>query len=249
MEKLPKKLSKEPLIDAVFEMRFSSEFPASDILPGFLFGKLDGNKKVETLPSSQFPKKLRDSDPSLQFAPLVRLEWDLYNINVSDRSIVIGCKLPYPGWIEFRKIILHIVKLIKEVSIFKSIDRYSLKYVDLLDGDEFGSNISILNSNVYIAGVQVENQVFSLRVDVPKDNFLNIINVASHALVILPDGSTKSGVIVDVDTIYETNGRLFDAFSCEDFEAKLEEIHISCKSMFFDCLKDSTVQSLGPIYE
>jgi hypothetical protein len=35
--KLPTKLKKEPLVDAVFELRFYSSAPASSIFPGFFF--------------------------------------------------------------------------------------------------------------------------------------------------------------------------------------------------------------------
>ena len=75
MQILPKKLKKEPLIDAVFEVRFTSAFPAGGVLPGLLFGNLDGDKKIEQLPLLQLPQVIRDADPNLRFAPLSRLDW------------------------------------------------------------------------------------------------------------------------------------------------------------------------------
>ncbi len=73
---LPKKLSAEPLIDAIFEMRFTSLFPAaSEIIPGYLFSKLIGDKSVTTLPTAQLPKVTRETNPNLLFAPVTQLDW------------------------------------------------------------------------------------------------------------------------------------------------------------------------------
>ncbi len=41
--KLPLKVRKEPLVEAVFEMRFDASLPASNILPGVIFGELEGS--------------------------------------------------------------------------------------------------------------------------------------------------------------------------------------------------------------
>ena len=59
---LPIKLLKEPLIDAVFELRFMSSISASNVLPGYLFSKLDGKKTIERLPAADFPRPMRDMD-------------------------------------------------------------------------------------------------------------------------------------------------------------------------------------------
>ena len=56
---LPKKLNKEPLVDAVFEIRFSSSMAASSVLPGFFFAKLEPKEwRVESLPVAEIPGQL-----------------------------------------------------------------------------------------------------------------------------------------------------------------------------------------------
>ena len=72
LTKLPLKLGKEPLIEALFEMRFKATAPVSNILPGLLFTKFKGEKKIEKLPAAQLPEELRKVDPSLHYAPLLR---------------------------------------------------------------------------------------------------------------------------------------------------------------------------------
>ncbi|MDD1616675.1 MAG: hypothetical protein CG439_1815, partial [Methylococcaceae bacterium NSP1-2] len=107
---LPKKLNKEPLLEALFELRFTCDFPASTILPGLLFSKLDGDKRIEQLHAAQIPLEIRNSDPNLQFSPVSRLVWENFHINIGDRNISISCQFPnYPGWFKFKEAIEKII--------------------------------------------------------------------------------------------------------------------------------------------
>ena len=115
LNQLPKKLNKEPLLDAVFEIRFSALIPASSILPGIFFDKLDGEKDVSQLHVGDLPKQIRDSDPNLRFAPVTRILWKDFILLIGDRIIAVGCKMPYVGWEKFSKIIIQIVKIVGEI--------------------------------------------------------------------------------------------------------------------------------------
>jgi len=223
--RLPIKLGQEPLIDALFEVRFSSSVAASSILPGFLYSKLDGITTIEELPSAQLPKALRDSDPSLQYAPVSRLDWGAFAISISDRSVVIGCKYPYPGWTSFKPAIIEVMTILSKIGIIQSVQRYSMKYVDLLPSSDLKQQISFINLKVTIAGHKLDKETFQIRIEVLRDGFINAIQVVTSATVVSPDGAMKSGVIVDVDTIDNLNGVAvpFKEF-LEDFSVKLEAI-------------------------
>src|SRR5690606_24858904 len=98
MQKLPKILEREPLVDAVFEVRLKEAPSLADILPGFLFHELSPKPVLQRLPAAEIPQPLRAHDPNLQFAPILRLEWDQYFIAIGERNFVVSCKLPYPKW-------------------------------------------------------------------------------------------------------------------------------------------------------
>ena len=71
--KLPKKLGKDPIIDVIFECRFDSRLPASNILPGIFYTKFsDEEKYLERLPQFEIPEFVRNNDPSMEYLPLVR---------------------------------------------------------------------------------------------------------------------------------------------------------------------------------
>jgi uncharacterized protein (TIGR04255 family) len=130
--RLPTKLAKEPLLDAVFEVRFSKSTELASLLPGYLFARLEGlSGVVEPLPASQMPRAIREADPTSQLihAPLVRMQWRQFAVLIGDVSVAIACKLPYPGWASFRPAIEELLRCAVDTKVVGQVQRYSLKYV------------------------------------------------------------------------------------------------------------------------
>ncbi|MEQ6343010.1 MAG: TIGR04255 family protein [Gammaproteobacteria bacterium] len=248
MMKLPTKLKKEPLIDAVFELRFTSVVPASSILPGILFSQLNGDKSIERLGAADLPKQVRDADPNLQYAPIIRINWGSFLIFISDRSVAVACKLPYVGWSAFKPAIIEVVRLLKDVGIIKSVQRYALKYVDLLPALDAKDQVSLLNIEISLGNHKLEKEIFQVRVEIPKDGFTHAVQVASSAEATMLDGVKKEGIIVDIDTAKNIDNEGLDGF-LENLPYKLDAIHATNKAMFFDCLKPETIIALEPVYD
>ena len=246
--RLPTKLGKEPLIDAIFELRFSSSAPASVVFPGFLFNELSGDKKIEQLPIAQLPKPVRDADPNLRFAPLSRLDWGNYFVNIGDYSVSVSCKYPYPGWAYFRAAITRTMEVLAKTKIVERIERYSMKYVDLIPATDDQHKISLLNFDVSIAGHKLEKEPFQLRIEVPRVGFTHAVQLVSSAQATLHNGKVMEGMIVDVDTFADQGGVPIQAV-LDGFDEKLDLIHAANKEMFFDCLTPEAIESLEPNYE
>lgn len=245
---LPKKLNKEPLIDAVFEVRFASTIPASVILPGVLYNRLSGNKNIEALPISQLPKPIRDADPNLKFAPLSRVDWGQFFINIGDFSVSISSKYPYAGWANFRPAIIDVMGILFDSNVVQTLERYSIKYVDMIPSSDDQQKVSMINCNVTLADHKLVKEPFQLRIEIPRDGFINAVNIASSAQAVLHDGTKREGLIVDVDT-FAIQDNISMQMLLDGFTAKLESIHQTNKAMFFDCLTDETMKSLEPVYE
>ena len=81
MKKLPKTLDREPLVDAVFEVRLGGDPHMSDLLPGVLFSLLDPKPTIQRLPAAEIPQPFRASDPNLVFAPVIQLDWREFAIS------------------------------------------------------------------------------------------------------------------------------------------------------------------------
>ncbi len=245
---LPSKLKKEPIIDALFEMRFTSATSASSIVPGWLFSKLSGEKTIERLPAEQIPKQFLDSDPNLRFAPLVRLQWGKFAILVGDRSLAVACKMPYPGWSEFKPVILEVITAMKEIGIVQAVHRFSMKYIDLIPASTLAEQVFAIRGTIELGNHVLQQETFMLRIDIPKDDMLHIVQVSSSASAKLFDGSTREGVVVDIDTIFDLKNPDF-AYLLTGLPDQLESLHSANKAMFFECIRPETLASLEPVYE
>lgn len=248
MKKLPTKLLNQPLIDAIFEVRFTSSIPAANLFPGLFYGQIQGEKSIESLPLSQLPKEVRDADPNLAFSPVIRINLDKFYVNIGDRAISVGIKTPYPGWAEFREKIIQIAEIAQKSRIIDSVERYSLKYIDLITASSVSEQIKLITSDISIAGHKLINEDFQIRVQIPNNDFINAIQVISSATVTLNDGTKKEGLVIDIDTIANQNSISLDDF-VSDCYSKLDLIHKINKELFFDCLTQVAIDSLGPIYE
>ena len=76
VDKIPVRLKKEPLIEAIWEIRFSPAKPlVADLLPGILFES--SPKKFDNVVKLSFPNLpdfAMEHDPNLRYIPRIRLE-------------------------------------------------------------------------------------------------------------------------------------------------------------------------------
>lgn len=242
---LPKSLKKEPLIDAIFEVRFDSVSIPSFLL-GLVYQKLEGQKVIENLPASQIPQMMRDEDLNLRYVPLHRISYDQFYINIGDRCVSVSCKMPYPKWPNFKPIIMRVMNILKESDIINNCERYSLKYIDLLPIIDPGEQVSCLNLNLTLAGYKLKNNFFQIRFEVSENEFQHIIQVTSSATATLSNGETRKGLVIDIDSVANQAGVKFTDFF-DKLSQNLEVIHDENKKLFFKCLKQPTINSLEPI--
>ena len=246
---LPKKLAKEPLIDVVFEVRFSAIGAGSTVLPGLLFSKLPNVGNIEPLPALQLPQQIRDSDPQFQFAPLNRIWWGNFALLVGDKTLAVGCKMPYPGWDSFRSAIVQVLSLLKETNFFTSIDRYSLKYVDFFDtGNDHSLALTHFDLDLRIGKHKLAAENTVLRIEIPRDSFLHAIQMVTEANIQQEGTQVRRGAILDVDTLRLHREDDMNKFVAELPEA-LERIHLANKEVLFECLSVEGLKRLEPQYE
>jgi uncharacterized protein (TIGR04255 family) len=245
--KLPQKLAKPPLVEAIFEMRFKSKAIVSSILPGLLFTKLSGAKSIERLPAAEFPQQLRNADPALQYAPLVRVGWDRFVILIGDRNLALACKHPYPGWKEFKPAIVHLVELVKEANIVDDVERMSLKNTNILPS-EMGTVADLIKFDLIVGAHHAANDNLLIRVEILQDDLLHIVQIATSGTAKFPDGTARSGAMLDIDTIAIAADTPL-AKLAERLAERIDVIHAGNKFMFFDCLKPETVHKLEPSYD
>lgn len=245
---LPKRLRKEPLLDALFECRFTAHFPVSSILPGILFSEFEGEKQLERLPQSEIPEAIRNSDPNFKYIPLVRIRLQNYSFLIGDCSMAVACNLPYKGWNDFKPTIIKIIGVLKKSGLVDKVIRYSTKYVDLIQSNDSADQVSLANLSLRIGSHNLTKESYQVRMEIPVEGFINIVQIISGTKVIMPDKSEREGVVIDIDTIKDTGGIPVEQLE-RDLDSTLEHIHRVCKDTFFDCLTEQTLMRLEPEYE
>ncbi|EPN9364423.1 TIGR04255 family protein [Cronobacter muytjensii] len=245
----PTSLTKQPVIEASFELRYPTETQVSEIIPGFLFHALNCSKPIINLPPSQIPRQVREMDEQLYYSVVSQLEVGDYNVGISDHGIIVSTRGQYFGWTAFKETIIRVINELNKLNLNHKIIRYSLKYVDFFESQNEKSLFNKLNMNFEMAGQSLSTNPLTIRVDLNKDEFVNIIQVLTHALVTSQNGNfNKKGMIVDIDTVrnISMSNECFEFIN--NLEKHLDRLHDCNKNRFFECLKKETIEELGPVY-
>lgn len=245
--RIPVKLKKEPLIEAIWEIRFAdAKSPVADLLPGMLFKSFPGKYGTAVkLPVADIPAQIVKHDYSLRYVPKIRLEGTNQAIQIGDRVVSLSCPRPYSGWERFSADIRELTQAVKETGLVERLERFSLKYIDLIELEK-PVGLAHLNLELRMGEYELAAKPVQLRSEIREKGLIHIVQIISPAEVELPgtEGRLK-GVLVDIDSIRP----MADGESWDVLHQKLDEVHASCKSMFFSILKPETVERLEPEYE
>lgn len=248
---LPISLGDDPIVDAFCEIQLVSIAKFSQLMPGLLYAKLEGNKEVIQAAGAMIPPEVVQADPNLRFVPLSALNWNGYIISFSDHSLLIQCKMPYPRWKEFRQAIHTVVHLILDSHIVSEINRFSLKYVDLIASDSDTDRVRNTSVNLSIGKFSLENQNFQTHLEVKDESSSNIhlIHIASPAHQKNEKGDIiKTGTLITTDSIRYCSERASVSEFKGYFESELDALHVENKNVFFECLSPTGLQLLRPNY-
>jgi uncharacterized protein (TIGR04255 family) len=251
--KLPKKLTKEPLVDALFEVRILPTIPAAaGILPGVLLPAIQAPGleplKIERLQVAEIPSQVRTNDPFLKYQALLRISSKNFMILVGDWSVAVGCHLPYAGWSAFKPKIIDVMAALKNSGFVKELERYSMKYVDIVEQKTLGEQIRRANMEIRIGSQKLTAEPFEVRLEFKHGEFTNLLHLAGQAQVLLSSGETRNGLLIDVDTIVEHKTVDLEKFARE-LPDRLERIHTENKTRVFECLTPEAIKELGPEYD
>lgn len=245
MEKLPIKLEKDPIVEAVFEMRFSiGSDQAADLIPGIIFSKLRNDfPKIESLPIAQIPKVIRDQNPEFRYQASRRLIGEPLLISLGDRVAGTSCRKPYIGWAAFQPVILRLIHLLKETALIQQVERFSLKYINLLSGANPKEQFSHTRFSASLDQINLIEQLTQVRTEIIEREFINIVEIAANTAVREASGKTSSGLLLSIDTICNNPNDFW-----ANAESLLKDAHEVEKSIFFSALTEETIEALRPIW-
>jgi len=242
---IPKRLREEPVLEALCEIRFESDTDTvAELLPGLLYHTLRQRySRIEKLPAAQLPSVFLQQDTSLRYAPQSRLVGEHYSIQIGEHMVSISCPRPYTGWADLEARIIELSEALAKTGLLNRIERFSLKYTDVIPFKEKPS-IEPIKLNISLADYDVRELPVHFRTEIVEGGFLNIVQVVSPVVAGIPDKEQIQGLLVDIDTIAE---REFADFWSQ-FKSMLNETHDVSKGLFFKILADETLERLGPEY-
>lgn len=247
---LPIRLGKEPLVEAVCELRVSPTGALHSVLPGYLYATFrEQVSSLEQLPAGAIPDAMRAQDPNLAFASVMRVTWRNYFVLIGPRSVAVACRLPYPGWQRFRADALELFRSVLQSALIRGIDRYSVKYVNFFPSPDAKRGFTgMMDWNLRIGPFPVGAEDTQVRVEIPDADLITVLTIASPAQVTPQNEPTKVGGVVDIDTIcaHVTNDLV--AFDSQ-LESRLDHIRRVNKQAFFDCLTQEAIDLMEPEYD
>lgn len=248
MSKILERLGKDTIVEAIFEMRFSSNIESvADFLPGLLFQNLrERFPQSVRLPAADIPFHIRQKDPNLHYVPQHKLIGDGYNLSIGERVFSISCQRPYTGWQkEFKGVLLDLINKVQSTNVIDNVERFSLKYVNILPSEK-DFDLNMMDINLCAGKYDLSSaRPTHIRTEIIEGSFLNIIQISSGALAEISKGKTIRGTLLDIDTIKQ--GPFSDFWS--DATDLLEAAHTVEKNLFTSFVSDETLESLEPTYK
>ncbi len=247
--KIPLRLNKEPLLEAVWEMRFSTDadLAIGEMLPGMLYQELKARyPKFVRLPIADIPRPIAQQNEALRYVPTVRLEGlsgTPFAIQIGDRVVSLNNRRPYVGWSEFSERIRRLVDLLESTGLIQNPKQFSLKYIDLIELDPPPS-LASLQVSLMAAGRDLSNRPVQLRTEIKDDPFVHILQVASQVDVVIDKTDRRQGTLVDIDTIHPETSDFWSTLNNQ-----LNEAHDRSKRLFIDLLTDEALARLEPVYD
>ncbi|TRZ98096.1 MAG: TIGR04255 family protein [Nitrospiraceae bacterium] len=243
-QSLPKLLTKCPLREVVFELRFTPTNPAAgDLLPGLLFSKMHKDyPEVVPLPMANVPRQLREQNQDLAYQPSHRLSGGPHAVLICDRAVSLNTH-QYPGWVRYKEMIGALIDALKETELVKQIERFSFKYINVIEALPSESQLPYLKLKIALGDKPPIERGFLLRVEGNEGEFVTITQIAPNTLAKnLINHQDVSGLMVDVDTIRGSIGNEF----LENSKSELEKGHEVAKKTFFSLLTEATRDRMEP---
>lgn len=244
--KLLKKITPDPILESVVEIRLTSPYP-SEVILGMLFNQFKADfPEIKKLPILQLPEAIRQKDPDLIYKPYYQilskdgliLQIGQYVIGLVNRPANIG---QYVGWEEgFFPRITEIFKKIIELGIIENLERVGIRYINFFAFDIYDK----IRLKVSLDGYDLKTSNKLIRNEMQIKDFQTIMQISNRA-EIAKSGVKVSGSIIDIDTFLSkdaglTENNLFDKI---DLGHKIE------KELFQNLLDQAFLTTLNPDYE
>jgi uncharacterized protein (TIGR04255 family) len=246
---LPIKLNKEPLVEAICQLLVVAKAALHTVVPGLLLSQFPGDvSDIQQLPAAMVPEQIRAQQPELALAPLVRLKFKNVLVLIGERSITVANPAPYLGWAGFKPLIVEVFTSLLESKLVSRVERYSLKYVNVLKTNEIPDSLGALALRLEIGHLELNKMATSVRTETLTDELVTIITLTGGVTVQAEGQAPIQGSLLDIDSICQSKPMDPEAFMAS-MSSELDRVRHINKATFFECLTVETINELGPVFK
>ena len=247
MTELPKELKRCPLIETVFEVRFTSSLPDEAVFGVIYQALLPQFPQFQTvsLPILQIPPEVRKRDPKLNFQTHYHLISDNLVIGIGPKSIGFSNRAPYKGWQAFKEFILSALDEIVKTKAIDTVQRSSIRYINIIHTPLFSATrlcISLGTENL------ASSAVTTFHTEIPQENgLLVVLQLNNNVGVSINGQQNQIASVIDIDALcVEPKDK--SSFQ-KGMSEGLDKLHILEKQTFFGLLTEDFLSSLEPVYD
>lgn len=235
----PKRLKKNPLIDATAEVRFSSTVPP-DTIVGLVYGAIkDDFGAPESLPILQVPAALRDQDPNLRYQACYRFQREGHTLLLGPRNVALST-IPYVDWNSVEPRLNEVLMKLDKANLIQRIERVGLRYVN------FFEKLNVIERSTLkleVAGKSIADQSISIRAERTENDYTVITQILNNASVLGPQA--MAGSIIDIDVMTEkvvVDTKMFSQSLLKVFA----EANVLADNAFFSLLTSDFINEFEP---
>lgn len=234
--KVPYKISPNPLISVVFELRYNSTLQADEVLQVIYpllieeFPKISNNKRWI----------LAKNDPEYNYLPEYTFLDDSYSISVGESALVFGINDAYFSWEEYSNKLISVLTKIDNLGVIQKLKRVGLRFINIFE--EEVELAKILKKNFLVGDDKYNSEGLSFNSVFEKNGVKMLFKFHEKAKV---SSKNKEGVYIDIDAAIDEN---LDSFSSLLSSKLIDKLHKEEKELFFYILKSSFLETLNPEY-
>jgi uncharacterized protein (TIGR04255 family) len=223
-------MSSSPLVEVVFEIRFKPQSNFATELLIAINQEITNHQDIIQADGLQFPPEFKIKQPEFYYIPSYRVNFPEYSLLISDGSLVVlknTVDSVYSGWSSFKDIPKQILEILKKKNKVSDIERYSLKYTNLIQNHQ---SFNDLNLSLSIGSSQLDSyKKFTVKTEEIEGSVVILNEVSSHVNMDVINDLTKerrtfSGILIVIDIINNQGINNIDEVDNE-FAQSLERLH------------------------
>lgn len=241
--KLPEKLKKDSIIEAICEVRFVCD-ELEELVIGRLIDKTPWKEHNRTrLPIADIPSPIRQADQNLKYQPVFELK------NKSKPQIVkIGGNVisfhvlsPYCGWNEFKPLLDEVIETLMTNIDNVSITRIGLRYINALTEDDHHiKNVADLKLKISVGRNNSFPHSLNLNFMQKESDYSAVIRIASPEFI-TGTNIPSLAALVDVDI---STSDSFNTLDSSIAKIWIEKAHLIEKNEYFNLIPDNIIDLL-----